>query len=145
MMEIKWLNLDNVASNIAQQIPDLKMLVLFGSRARGDYHTKSDWDFAVLYDEEKQNLVQEYNQLKIYDSLAKVFQISSDKIDVINLSKCSPLLAFNIAKDGKVVYERTSGEFIYFQMKAWKIYADTQKFRKLQKENIEIWLQKWVM
>jgi predicted nucleotidyltransferase len=37
---------------ILEQIPYLKLLVLFGSRARGDHDPKSDWDFAFLCDEE---------------------------------------------------------------------------------------------
>jgi predicted nucleotidyltransferase len=44
---------------LSQQLPDkipyLKMLVLFGSRATGNIHEKSDWDFAALYDKDKYN------------------------------------------------------------------------------------------
>lgn len=130
-------------SKIAESCPYLKMLVLFGSRARGDTHSKSDWDFAVFYDDElRQATVKGISQFEIYNILADIFQISSDEIDVVDLNNCSPLLAFHVAKDGKVIYEQTPGEFIKFQMKAWKIYADTDKFRKLQRQSIDLWLEK---
>jgi predicted nucleotidyltransferase len=35
---------------ILEQVPYLKLLVLFGSRARGDAFPSSDWDFALLFD-----------------------------------------------------------------------------------------------
>jgi uncharacterized protein len=50
--------LDDVKSvmpQILEQIPYLKLLVLFGSRARKDHHETSDWDIAALYDEDKRH------------------------------------------------------------------------------------------
>ena len=44
-----------LSPQLPEKIPYLKMLVLFGSRARGDTHANSDWDFAALYDEEVRN------------------------------------------------------------------------------------------
>ena len=58
------------------------------------------------------------------------------------LDRCSPLLGFHVARDGKLIYEKNSGDFVKFQMKAWKIYADTAKFRKSRIKSIELWLQK---
>lgn len=36
---------------VLDQIPYLKLLILFGSRAKGTHNEDSDWDFVVLYDE----------------------------------------------------------------------------------------------
>lgn len=52
---MKILTLEEIkvlSPKLPEKIPYLKMLVLFGSRARGDIHANSDWDFAALYDEE---------------------------------------------------------------------------------------------
>lgn len=46
-------HLQLLSRQIRKKIPYIKMLVLFGSRARGDIHDKSDWNFAVFYDEKK--------------------------------------------------------------------------------------------
>ncbi|HSF42194.1 MAG TPA: nucleotidyltransferase domain-containing protein, partial [Thermoanaerobaculia bacterium] len=35
-------------SELARQSPGLHLLILFGSRARGDDHLGSDWDFGYL-------------------------------------------------------------------------------------------------
>jgi len=43
--------LRELAQQLPEKVPYLKMLVLFGSRATGKTHANSDWDFAALYDE----------------------------------------------------------------------------------------------
>lgn len=75
---------------------DLCKVILFGSRARGDYKERSDIDlavsggdisgFALAVDEETDTLLQ---------------------YDVVNLdSRVDEALLENIEKDGKVLYEK---------------------------------------
>ncbi|MCY7393637.1 MAG: nucleotidyltransferase domain-containing protein, partial [Leptolyngbyaceae cyanobacterium CAN_BIN12] len=45
-------DLQSAIPQILEQVPYLRLLVLFGSRARGDHFPSSDWDFALLFDEE---------------------------------------------------------------------------------------------
>ncbi|MFM2432859.1 MAG: hypothetical protein RLZZ511_4073 [Cyanobacteriota bacterium] len=48
-------SIDDVKAKIPElleQVPYLRLLVLFGSRARGDNQPSSDWDFAMLFDED---------------------------------------------------------------------------------------------
>lgn len=131
---------------LPEKIPYLKMLVLFGSRATGKTHTNSDWDFAAFYNEE---LRESYCKDKAFAwfevpiLIGQVFDLNSDKIDVVELNHCTPLLGYHVARDGKLLYEKQPGEFINFQRQAWKVYADTAKFRKAQRQSIELWLQKW--
>ncbi|HEY9830497.1 MAG TPA: nucleotidyltransferase domain-containing protein [Stenomitos sp.] len=131
---------------LIEKIPYLKMLVLFGSRARGDIHANSDWDFAALYDEELRESSckdKAFAWFEVPILIGQVFDLNSDKIDVVELNHCTPLLGYQVARDGKLLYEQQAGEFINFQRQAWKIYADTAKFRKAQRQSIELWLQKW--
>lgn len=121
---------------IVGQIPYLKLLVLFGSRARGDSHFQSDWDFAVLFDE---NLRKQYEQgsFSPYRSrgiLQDCLDLSDDQIDVVELNRCDELLLHRIAQDGKLLYEQDKGEFDGFkrkhiknpeQLKQWR--AETNK------------------
>jgi uncharacterized protein len=54
-MDSSCLSIDDVKAKIPElleQVPYLKLLVLFGSRARGDNDSSSDWDFAILFDED---------------------------------------------------------------------------------------------
>lgn len=39
--------LQALAPQLTDKIPYLKMLLLFGSRARGNFRTESDWDLAA--------------------------------------------------------------------------------------------------
>lgn len=133
------------AQQIPKVMPYIKMLVLFGSQAKGISHQKSDWDFAVFTDqEEKQQYISQRNfgWLEIPIKLSEIFDLAPDLIDVVEMNHCSPLLGFQVARDGKLLYERTPDDFIKFQSKAWRIYADTAKFRQAEKQSIDLWLQK---
>ena len=64
-------------------------------------------------------------------------------IDLIELDRCSPLTKYQVARDGKLIYEKNTGDFLKFRVRAWKEYADTAKFRKIQKDSIDLWLKQW--
>ena len=42
--------INNLKQTAARVLPKGSMLYLYGSRARGDFHEKSDWDLIVLLD-----------------------------------------------------------------------------------------------
>jgi len=96
---------------LAEQLPNLQMLILFGSRARGEHRPDSDWDFAVLY-EERSAQKDISSLLKIYTLLEQALEIPEDKIDVIDLKECSPILLImsremvNFYTNGKRDYSR---------------------------------------
>lgn len=132
-----------IFDKLKQKLPYLKMLVLFGSRARGDTHSKSDWDFAVLYDEElRQATVKGINQLEIYNILADIFQIPNDKIDVVDLNHCSSIIAHYVARDGKLLYERETGLFERLQQTALMSDVELYEVCKRLRENLEFSLQR---
>ncbi|MBO9999394.1 MAG: nucleotidyltransferase domain-containing protein [Cyanobacteria bacterium SID2] len=84
---------------LLQEIPYLKMLVLFGSQSRGDTHTKSDWDFAALYDEElRKKTIEGFGWFRDVGIIADCFNISSDNLDLVEIDRCSDLIAHYIAR-----------------------------------------------
>lgn len=135
-----------IARQLPEKIPALKMLVLFGSRARGTFHAESDWDFATLYDQniETGQIKSNWdNYLELYSLIRQELGIPDHKIDIVELFPgCSPLLTYQIARDAKLIYEEEPGELTNFKIKAWKVYADTEKFRKSARRCIELSLQK---
>lgn len=131
---------------LPEKIPYLKMLVIFGSRARGDIHANSDWDFATLYDQEIRKTYIKNNAwawFEVSQLLGEVLEIDREQIDVVELNNCSPLIAHFVARDGKVLYEKEPGEFTVFQKKAFKSDVEMTAIRRDLRQKLEKNLQRW--
>lgn len=138
--------LQELSSQIPEKIPYLKMLVLFGSRATGNTNANSDWDFAVLCDQEKYNLYIQDHPLAVFEIpgiLGEMFKISSDKIDIVELNHCSKLIAHFVAHDGRVLYESKADEFEKFKQRVLLSNTEITMIRKNQLATIENFLQRW--
>jgi len=138
--------LNEFSSQLIEKIPYLKMLVLFGSRARGDTHAKSDWDFAALFDEELRKIHITNNTWKLLEVpqiIGEVFNLNSDQIDVVELNNCSHIITHFVAKDGKLIYEKEQGEFERFRQKALKSEIEIKAIRKSLRQKVEENLQRW--
>jgi predicted nucleotidyltransferase len=138
--------LQHLSSQLPEKIPYLKMLVLFGSRATGNTNANSDWDFAVLWDEEKYNSYMEEHPLALFELpmlIGELFKINSDKIDIVQLNQCSWLISHFVARDGICVFEKYPGEFDNFRAHSLKTESELKKFRQKQHRIIEIQLNKW--
>ncbi len=135
-----------LSSQLPEQIPYLKMLVLFGSRATGQTHADSDWDFAALYDVTKR---QEYLKNKTWgwfevpSILGKIFNLNSEEIDVIDLERCLPLIAHSVATNGKLIYEKEVGDFEKFKEKSTLSKEEEQLIEKKLRQNIDNFLKEW--
>lgn len=129
----------------SEKIPYLKMLVLFGSRATGHFYPESDWDFAALYDEKLRKAVikNPYAWFQVPTIISQILGIPDNKVDVVELNHCSPIIAHFVARDGKLLYEKEIGEFEAFQKIALKSDVEIKEIRKILREKIETSLQKW--
>ncbi|ODV37438.1 type VII toxin-antitoxin system MntA family adenylyltransferase antitoxin [Microcystis aeruginosa] len=125
---------------IVEKLPNLKLLILFGSRARGEHKPDSDWDFAVLY-EERSAQKDISSPLKIYTLLEQALEIPEDKIDVIDLKECSPILAHYVARDGQLLYERETGIFKGFKEKFLMNPEESKALYRQLRNNLEISLR----
>ena len=127
-------------AKIPQAMQDLKLLILFGSRARGEHKPDSDWDFAVLY-EERSDRKDISSLLKIYTLLEQALEIPDDKIDVVDLKECSPILAHYVARDGQLLYERETGLFEVFKEKFLMNPEESKALYRQLRNNLEISLR----
>jgi uncharacterized protein len=131
---------------ILEQVPYLKLLVLFGSRARSDHSSSSDWDFALLFDEE---LRQQYepgggwNCYRSWSVLQQVLGLGDDEIDWVDLKSASELLAHAIARDGVVIYESEPELFEKFRQKSLMTPQQLKAIRHEQKSRIATALKQW--
>jgi predicted nucleotidyltransferase len=98
-------------------LPRLRLLIVYGSRARDDAHERSDWDFGYLADEP-------FDELELRAALPKALR--SDAIDVADLSHAGALLRYQAARDGELIFERLPGTFEQFSYDAILFWLDAQ-------------------
>jgi predicted nucleotidyltransferase len=94
---------------------ELDLLLLFGSRARGDAAETSDWDFGYLA---RPSL----DVLSLIASL--VGATGCDRIDLVDLERATGLLRYRAARDGVVIFERAPGTGDRFRLEAAQFWCD---------------------
>jgi predicted nucleotidyltransferase len=138
--------LQEIASQLPDRIPYLKMLILFGSRARGDTHPKSDWDFAALYDmelREESCKNRGFAWFEVPVILGEAFRLNSDEIDVVELNQCSQPIAHFIARDGILLYEQEPCEFETFKITNLMSDAELKETERQLRQSINDFLEEW--
>ncbi len=109
-----------------------KLVVLFGSKARGTAGRASDTDVAVLGD----RLLTAADKNELGERLAKKLHTTEEELDVIDLWEAPPLLAHQVGETGTLI-EGTEFDFIRFRIRAWKQYLDTAKFRRARERSLK--------
>ncbi len=119
--------------DVSDVVPDLELLVLFGSRASGRATRRSDVDVAVR--------CRDLADLdRVYVALAPRF--ATERLDLVDLRRAGPLLAFQVARHGVLLFERPPGSFREFQSLASRCYCDTAKLRRAQQRAIQVFLKR---
>ena len=112
--------------------PGLELLVLFGSRARGESHPGSDWAFGYLATAE----------LDPDALLARlVLLLDTDRIDLVNLERTNGLLRFRVASEGQTLFESRPGTFDDFWLGRRSLSGGTwgRSFRQATKTFSKDW------
>ena len=111
----------------------LKLILLFGSRATGKTHKESDYDVAYLpsgnlsYDEETDI------------NLQFIGIFSHDRIDTVDLRKANPLLLYGIFKNCQILFAEDDLIFYRYRVYILKKYIEAepyyeQKYKKLKEK-----------
>lgn len=100
---------------LAADVRGLRLLVLHGSRARGDAHALSDWDLAYQAEAsfDPDHLLAMYAEA-----------VAADRIDLADLDRASALLRHRVASEGVLVYEHSPRAFEQFQIDAVTTWCD---------------------
>lgn len=120
-------------TDIGKEIPEVRLIVLFGSVALGRSRADSDVDIAVVCDRAA-------DLDALYVALAP--RLQTGRLDLVDLKHAGPLLAFQVARSGRPLFEREPGEFRRFQSLASRRYADTKKLRDAQRRAIQAFLER---
>ena len=107
--------------------PDLKLVILFGSQAKGAASPSSDWDLGVIF---MPGIKDPFRDCRMDLPLAEALGVNSDAVDVIDLERASYLLQGVVAQEGLPLFEREAGSFASFASRAHRQWADWSRRRQ---------------
>jgi len=110
----------------------LQLVLLFASAAAGTVHRKSDIDLGFLFERPVDLLALTNRVIRL---------LHTDRVDVVDLRKTSPLLNFSVAKKGRLLYESSEGVYNEFCSLAFRRYVDSKKLRDRRAEVIQRFLE----
>jgi len=98
---------------------DLALIILHGSQAKGTAKPGSDYDIAVL---RREGALDADQMLHLLLDLGQA--LGSERVDLVDLHRASPLLKYEAVRSAQVLYEAKPGTFNLFHVLAWKLYQD---------------------
>lgn len=104
---------DAIAQAAARH-PDLQLVVLFGSRARGDATERSDWDLGYV-------AAPTFDHDGFFVELTRV--LNTDRVDLVDLARAGGLIRFRAARDGMPLLDRDDA-FERFWFSAVSFWCD---------------------
>lgn len=113
----------------------LSFLLLFGSRASGKTHARSDFDIAYL-SKKPMDLMDE---ARLICDLMPVFR--SDKVDLVNLKNAPPLLMKRVFDQHQALFCADRAQYFAYQMYALRSYIEAKPLFELRSLSIKKFLQ----
>lgn len=108
----------------------IALCVLFGSRARRSARPDSDYDLALKPVHPPAPLDRVAWQVELEDLL-------SAHVSLVLLTPATdPVLGWEIARDGQLLYERDRGLWMQERARLWHLYNDALPFRRALAESL---------
>ena len=138
-----WYNkyMDQELNEIKEKIEDfaeknnIEFVVLFGSRAKGGFSKESDFDIAFL----KKGQIKLFSNLSEYagfvSEFVKYLKISSEKMDLVDLSQANILLRKEITESGKLLYGNRT-DYEDYRSFAYRDFMDARPLFNLESDLI---------
>lgn len=101
------------------------LLILHGSHARGQSGRSSDLDIGIL----AKNKIHSEQYMIMLEDFGEVF---GEKFDPVILNSTEPLISYQVAIHGKLLFEQKKGAFAAFRIQAISRFLDSKKFRDLE-------------
>lgn len=119
------------ALRAACQRHDVVLAYLYGSQARGTPGPLSDVDIAVLFRAELSGQERLRQLLAVMGEFMDIFQ--REDVFVADLNDATPLLRFEVYREGRLLYCQDDAIRVKFLMEALRDYEDTRPLRALQR------------
>ena len=107
-------------------------LYLFGSQATGKQGPLSDVDVAVLLDE-KRISPKSFFRFRLDLIVAATGACRRPDVDVVILNEATPVLKYEVVRNGRVIYERDHASRIEFEAGAVQHYLDLEPFYRVSR------------
>jgi uncharacterized protein len=104
-------------AGLAAATPGLRLLVLFGSRARGEAGPDSDWDLGYVAGEG-------FDPYALLGDL--ILRLNTERVDLVDLERANGLLRYRAAAEGRPLHEAAPGEFESFWFDALSFWFDAE-------------------
>jgi uncharacterized protein len=108
----------------------IRFVVMFGSCARGENGPQSDIDIAIMPEPRRRP-----NLLTLYGDLVPT--LMDDRLDIVDLRHASPLLAWHVACEGRLLYAANWWEWVSFCTRAVKEWDDVKRFERYYLHRID--------
>jgi predicted nucleotidyltransferase len=117
----------------------VRLAFLFGSRALGHARDDSDFDVAVLVDEDLAGPDRGETIRALAARLGR--EVSSTLLDLVILNDAPALLRHRVLRDGVVIFERSPEERVRFSIQTLRDYQDgyirREAFRKRRIQKLQ--------
>lgn len=122
-------NLDQEILRAIRDLPGIAVLVVFGSRARGNHRPDSDLDVAVLPDTQDSR-ARRYLQGDLAAALAHLSP--EGRVDVILIDEAPETLRQAVMETGRVLLDRDPEAWKELRVRTMREYGDSESYRRLR-------------
>ena len=123
---MKTSNLEIEIKNYLEQYSSIDFALIFGSFTSGKMSRKSDLDLGIFTVESIDLILLG----RMIVDLEKITNLKVDLIELNNLYKKSPLFAYQIVTNHKILFSRDNKRYIDFKRRTFLYYFDTEKLRE---------------
>ncbi|MGY5877032.1 MAG: nucleotidyltransferase domain-containing protein [Candidatus Thorarchaeota archaeon] len=117
---------NEIVQRVLTIAPDkIGLIVIFGSRARGDHSEHSDLDIAV-----STSIQDKAQRFKLRLQVISLFEGPEQSVDVVLLEDSNWTLRHRIAKDGVVIFQKNEDSWSNFIEEVLIYYPDYRYFEQ---------------
>ncbi|WP_324670041.1 type VII toxin-antitoxin system MntA family adenylyltransferase antitoxin [Geochorda subterranea] len=115
----------------------LRLVILFGSRARGEAGVTSDFDLAVSMTDPYRRAYGELTEgeahtfQRLHSELQRM--LATSRVDLVLLERAAPLVVHRVVRDGIPLFEATPGAFVRLCVRAVQMIEDARPMLQAQR------------
>ncbi|MBM4044391.1 MAG: nucleotidyltransferase domain-containing protein [Planctomycetes bacterium] len=115
---------------------NITLVLLFGSHAKGRATTESDIDLGIWL----AGPIDTPRRERVWEAFMRL--LGTSKVDVIFLNQAPPLLAWQAATEGKMLYQARPDAFQRFLLFAARRHFDSQKLYRRRHDYVQHMLER---